>query len=136
MTSPDSIAQTTALDIQPTYSAREAAALLGRSFSWLDQRLRAGQFVMPDGTVVQPFRTPGGYRRFTIAVLRDVATSSYRQHWFSMEELKLVFRELAIAAYGDTDGPRCPSCSSESGCSPAASRRMLSARTGSSVGRT
>ena len=29
-----------ALDIQPTYSAREAAVLLGRSYSWLDQRLR------------------------------------------------------------------------------------------------
>jgi zinc-finger of transposase IS204/IS1001/IS1096/IS1165 len=32
--------------------------------------------------------------------------------------------------------PSCSSCSSESGCSAAASRRMLSARRGSSVGRT
>ena len=49
--SADPIAQITALGLEPTYSAREAAALLGRSYSWLDQRLRRGQFVLPDGTV-------------------------------------------------------------------------------------
>jgi hypothetical protein len=31
-----------ALGVEPTFSAREAAALLGRSFSWLDQRVRTG----------------------------------------------------------------------------------------------
>ena len=98
MTSPGPIPIIAALDIQPTYSAREAAALLGRSYSWLDQRLRKGQFVLPDGTVVQPLRTAGGYRRFTTAMLRDIATSSYRQHWFSMENVKLTFFELAMAA--------------------------------------
>jgi hypothetical protein len=92
-----------ALGVEPTYSAREAAVLLGRSYSWLDQRLRAGQFMLPDGTTVQPLRTPGGYRRFTTAMLRDIATSSYRQHWFSMEKLKLVFRELAMASHAQTD---------------------------------
>jgi len=50
---------TAALGLQPSYSAREAAAMLGRSYSWLDQRLRAGQFVLADGTIVQPLRTPG-----------------------------------------------------------------------------
>ncbi len=135
MRSPDSITQIAALGLE-TYSAREAAALLGRSYSWLDQRLRAGQFMLPDGTPIQPRRTAGGYRRFTTAMLRDIATSSYRQHWFSMDKLKFTFRELAIAAYRDTDGSPWSSCSSESGCSPAASRRMLSARRGSSVGRT
>ena len=98
-----------ALGVEPTYSSREAATLLGRSYSWLDQRLRAGQFTNPDGSVLRPLRTPGGYRRFTIAVLRDVATSSYRQHWFSMEELKSVFRELAMAAYRDTGQYKIPS---------------------------
>ena len=87
-----------ALDIQPTYSAREAAVLLGRSYSWLDQRLRNDQFTRLDGTTVQPLRTAGGYRRFTTEMLRDIATSSYRQHWFSMEEVKLTFFELAMAA--------------------------------------
>jgi hypothetical protein len=102
MTSPDPTAQIAALGVERTYSAREAALLLGRSYSWLDQRVRGGQFVMPDGTVVQPLRTPGGYRRFTTAMLRDIATSSYRQHWFSMEKLKFTFRELAMAAYRET----------------------------------
>jgi hypothetical protein len=101
--------QFNALGLEQTYSAREAAVLLGRSYSWLDQRLRKGQFVLPDGTTVQPLRTSGRYRRFTIAVLRDVATSSYRQRWFSMEELKLVFRELAMAAYRETGEYKIPS---------------------------
>ena len=64
MTSPDPTAQIDALGLEPAYSAREAAVLLGRSYSWLDQRVRGGQFTNPDGSVLQPLRTPGGYRRF------------------------------------------------------------------------
>jgi hypothetical protein len=101
MTSSDSITQIAALGIEPTYSAREAAVLLGRSYSWLDQRLRKGEFVQPDGTIVQPLRTAGGYRRFTTEMLKDIATSSYRQHWFSMDKLKLTFHQLAMAAYSE-----------------------------------
>jgi hypothetical protein len=88
--------------VEPTYSAREAAALLGRSFSWLDQRVRNDEFVLRDGSTVQPFRTPGGYRRFTLAMLKDVALSSYRHGWFSMDELKSTIRELLVAAHRDT----------------------------------
>jgi hypothetical protein len=106
MTSADPIPQIASLGLEPTYSARRAAALLGRSYSWLDQRLRRGQFVRPDGTLVQPLRTPGGYRRFTTAMLRDIATSSYRQHWFSMDKLKSTFLKLARATYDDTG--ECP----------------------------
>jgi hypothetical protein len=106
MTSADPITQIAALGLEPTYSAREAAAMLGHSYSWLDQRLRAGQFMLPDGTTVRPLRTPGGYRRFTLAMLKDIALSSYRHGWFSMEKLKSAFRELAMAAYRDTG--ECP----------------------------
>lgn len=88
--------------VEPTYSARESAALLGRSFSWLDQRVRNGEFVLCDGTTVEPLRTPGGYRRFTLTVLKDVALSSYRHGWFSMDELKSTIRELLMAAHRDT----------------------------------
>jgi hypothetical protein len=105
MTSSDSITQIATLGVEPTYSAREAAALLGRSYSWLDQRLRNDQFTLPDGTPMRPLRTPGGYRRFTTAMLRDIATSSYRQHWFSMDKLKLTFHQLAMAAYNETNIP-------------------------------
>src|SRR6476620_7068928 len=99
--SPDPTAQIAALGIAPTYSAKEAAVLLGRSYSWLDQRVRGGQFTNPDGSVLQPLRTPGGYRRFTLAMLKDIALCCYRHRWFTMDSLKLVLRELAIAAYGD-----------------------------------
>jgi hypothetical protein len=107
--SADSVTQLAALGIEPTFSAREAAALLGRSYSWLDQRVRNGDFVLPDGTVVQPLRTPGGYRRFTLEMLKDIVISSYNHGWFSMNKLKSVFRELAMAAYGDTGEYKSPS---------------------------
>ena len=68
--------------------------MLGRSFSWLDQRLRAGQFVLPDGNTVQPLRTPGGYRRFTLQMLRDMIVASARQGWFSAEDTRFALREL------------------------------------------
>jgi hypothetical protein len=108
MTSPNSITQLAAFGLEPTYSAREAAVLLGRSYSWLDQRLREDQFIRPDGTTVQPLRTQGGYRRFTLAMLEDIALSSYRHHWFSMEKLKLIYRELLIAAHRDTGEYKIP----------------------------
>ena len=76
--SADSVTQLAALGIEPTYSAQKAAALLGRSFSWLDQRVRNGEFTLPDGTVVQPLRSPGGYRYFSIEMLTDIATCCYR----------------------------------------------------------
>jgi hypothetical protein len=97
--SPDPTAQIAALGVEPTYSAREAAVLLGRSYSWLDQRVRGGQFILPDGTVVRPLRTPGGYRRFTTEMLKDIAISSRNHHWFSSEKLQTTLHEMAVAAH-------------------------------------
>ena len=71
--------------------------------------MRQGQFVLPDGTVVQPSRTPGGYRRFTTETLKEIAICSYNHHWFSMKKLKSTFRELAMAAYRDTSEQKMPS---------------------------
>ena len=104
--SADTVTEITGLE--PTYSAREAAALLGRSFSWLDQHVRNGDFVLPDGTAIQPLRTAGGYRYFTLAMLQDIAKCCYRHHCYSFKELKSVFRELAMAVYGDTGEPEIP----------------------------
>jgi hypothetical protein len=98
-----------ALRVEPTYSAREAAALLGRSYSWLDQRLRRGQFVLPDGTTVQPLRTRGGYRRFSLTMLEGIAACSYRCGWYSMDELKFAIGELLTAAYRETGEAEIPS---------------------------
>ena len=88
--------------LEPTYSAREAAALLGRSYSWLDQRLRYGEFVRPDGTQIQPLRAANGYRYFNIEMLKDIAAYCYGRRWYSFSELKLVFRELATDAHCGT----------------------------------
>jgi hypothetical protein len=41
-----------------------SAGPAGRSYSWLDQRSRAGQFVRPDGTHATPLRiNPEAHRR-------------------------------------------------------------------------
>jgi hypothetical protein len=77
-----------ALGVEPTYSAQEAAALLGRSYSWLDQGLRENKFTHLDGTPIEPQRTAGGYRRFTMAMLRDIAFCTYRRGGLSMPKLK------------------------------------------------
>jgi hypothetical protein len=106
--SADSVTQLTALGIEPTYSARKAAVLLGRSYSWLDQRLRRGEFVRPDGTVLQSLRSPGGYRYFSIEMLREIACCCYRHHWFSYDEMRSVFREPAMAAHRDTGEYKIP----------------------------
>jgi hypothetical protein len=107
--SPNSTAQIATLGLGPTYSARQAAAMLGRSHSWLDQGLRHTKFTLPDGTPVQPIRTAGGYRQFTLAMLEDIALSSYRHHWFSMNKLKSTYRELLMAAHRDTGEYKIPS---------------------------
>jgi hypothetical protein len=70
--------------------------------------VRKDQFVLVDGTTVQPLRTPGGYRRFTLAMLEDIALSSYRHGWFSIEKLKFIYRELLIAALRDTGEYKIP----------------------------
>jgi hypothetical protein len=105
---PDPTAQIAALGVEPTYSAREAAALLGRSYSWLDQGLRDNKFTLPDGTKVEPRRTAGRYRRFTLAMLEDIALSSYRHPWFSMNKLKSTYCELLMAAYRETGEYKIP----------------------------
>jgi len=94
--SPDPTAQIAALGIEPTYSTRQAAAMLGRSFSWLDHGIGEDKFVLPDGTKIEPRRTAGGYRRFSLAMLEDIALSCYRHGWFSMEKLTSAFREVAM----------------------------------------
>jgi hypothetical protein len=106
--SADPITELAALGIEPTFSAREAAALLGRSYSWLDQRVRKNQFVLRDGTVVQPLRSPGGYRHFTIAMLRHVTDCCYRHRWFSRDKLMSTYRELVIATHRATGECKVP----------------------------
>jgi hypothetical protein len=108
MTSADSMPGPNAFGDGPTYSAKQAAAILGRSFSWLDQRLRQDEFVRPDGNVVVPLRTPGGYRRFNMQMLRDIATSSYQHGWFSMDTLKSTYREILITAHRDIGESKIP----------------------------
>lgn len=82
--------------IEPIYSARQAAVVLKRSYSWLDQRLRREEFVAPGGSALQPLRAANGYRFFSTQTLREIAMHCYRRRWYSYDELKSVLRELAM----------------------------------------
>ena len=42
-------------------------------------------------------------------MLVDIATCSYRNSWFTMNALKLVLRELAMATHRDTGEYKIPS---------------------------
>jgi hypothetical protein len=42
-------------------------------------------------------------------MLREMACCCYRHHWYSHEQLRSVFRELAIAAHRDTGECKIPS---------------------------
>lgn len=91
-----------------TFSAREAAGLFERSYSWLDQRLRAGDFARTDGTAIQPLRTAGGYRRFDLGILKDIAFASYRRGLLSYDGLRGVLANVATAvAQADSPGGTC-----------------------------
>ena len=50
-----------------------------------------------------------GYRYFSVEMLRDIANCSYRHRWYSFEELKSAFRELAMDARGGTADDEIPS---------------------------
>jgi hypothetical protein len=93
----------------PTFSSREAAALLNRSYSWLDQRVRSGDLLRPDGTAIEPLRSQGGYRYFTFEMLEDIVKYCYRQRGYTFKELKSVILELVMAAHGDTGEDEIPS---------------------------
>jgi hypothetical protein len=68
----------------------------------VDQRVRNGELLRPDGTAVEPSRTAGGYRYFTTDMLRDIAACCYKHHWYSFDEMKAVLLELYRDAHGGT----------------------------------
>jgi len=101
-------ATTQIAELEPTFSAREAAALLNRSYSWLDQRVRNGDLLRPDGTAIEPLRSQGGYRYFTFEMLEDIVKYCYRQRGYTFKELKSVILELVMAAHVDTGEGEIP----------------------------
>ena len=110
MMSPDPTAQIAALGVGADLLGPGGgrSSLGGRTPGWTSG-VRKDQFVLPDGTVVRPLRTPGGYRRFTTEMLQDIAICCRNHHWFSWEKLQASLRELAMASYRDTGEYKIPS---------------------------
>jgi hypothetical protein len=77
--------------------------MLGRSYSWLDQGLRDNKFTLPDGTKVEPRRTAGRYRRFSLAILEDIALELLPARFVPDGEAEL---HVPRIAYGRTPRDR------------------------------
>lgn len=48
---------------------------------------------------VEPLRTPGDYRRFTLQMLRDIIVAIAHQGWFSTEDIRYALRAVITARY-------------------------------------
>lgn len=81
------------------FSTSEVAQLFGKSVQWVYWGLRDEVFTRPDGSPIEPVRVGkgGGRRRFTVAVLRDMARSCYRRGTLSDDQLKEVLAKLSHA---------------------------------------
>ena len=103
-----------ALKLEPEYSAKEAAELLRRSYSWLDQGLRKNKFVLPDGRKVEPRRTAGGYRRFSLEMLEEILICSYHHGWLSLVDVTIQLSGIGLLkdSYRDTGAADIPRRSS------------------------
>lgn len=85
-------------DIEPEpwyFNTAEVAAALGKSSDWVSRGLRLRLFAYPDGSPVVPLGSgKGGRRRFTTAMLRAIAWSSYRRGTLEPQQLVEVLADL------------------------------------------
>ncbi|OBH47299.1 hypothetical protein [Mycobacterium mantenii] len=83
---------------EKSFSTTEAAQFFGESVQWIYSGLREKLFTHLDGSAIEPIRVgTSGRRRFTMAVLRDMALSCYRRGIFSQDQLEEVLAKLSLA---------------------------------------
>ena len=77
------------------FRTSEVAALLGKTRDWVIQGLRAGYFLNPDGSVIEPLRTGrSGHRRYTRRMLWAMAWSARRRGELSRRDMRRVVAVL------------------------------------------
>ncbi|MGI9125754.1 MAG: hypothetical protein ACR2JM_13535 [Mycobacterium sp.] len=80
------------------FSTAEVAAYLGKSADWVSRGLRQKAFAYPDGSLVHPIQAGrGGRRKFTVAMMRAIAWSSYRRGVLNKQELETVLERIHYA---------------------------------------
>jgi hypothetical protein len=52
--------------------------------------------------VSRPGERLGGYRRFTLQILRDIVAASARQGWFSSADMRFALTAVIAASYRET----------------------------------
>ena len=78
------------------FSTAEVAAFFAESPEWISRGLRRRAFAYPDGAPVLPLQTGrGSRRRFTVAMVRAIAWSCYRQGDLSKQQLQSVLLDLS-----------------------------------------
>lgn len=78
------------------FGTAEVAAYLGKSADWVSRGLRRQAFTYPDGSVVRPLQSGRrGRRRFTVAMMRAIAWSSYRSGGLSRRQLEETLESLS-----------------------------------------
>lgn len=94
--------------VDKVYSTKQAAAFFGRSTQWIYWGLRkdpeTGEqvFTYKDGTPIQPIRVgKGARRRFSLAIIREIALSCYRRGNINEGELQEVMARILVAEFGE-----------------------------------
>jgi 2-phospho-L-lactate guanylyltransferase (CobY/MobA/RfbA family) len=78
------------------FGTTDVAKLFRKSQNWVRWALRNNVFVRKDGTPIEPVRLgTSSRRRFTVALLHDMAKAAYRRGVLDEVELEGVLRELA-----------------------------------------
>lgn len=90
--------------VEPIFSTSEAAEFFDRSNQWLYWGLREKVFTDASGAPILPDwvgeESGRGRRRFTIPIIRAIATSSYRRGNLTLEHLKTIMLRARYAELG------------------------------------
>lgn len=93
--------------VERLYNTDEAAQFLGKSPQWMYWAMKprekggGGQFYYVDGAPIEPERIGDkGIRRFSLAVIKDMAASMYRKTTISYDELEVIVGRVKMARLG------------------------------------
>lgn len=92
---------------EKAYSTSQTAAFFGRSPQWIywglhpDPETGEQVFTYKDGSPIIPERAGnGGWRRFTLPIIREIALSHFRRGNLTEQELQEIMAKVLLAEFG------------------------------------